>query len=470
VSITPVDEGDGVDGAKVMAAAGLSVALAYSGGRDSTALLHATLQVARELGVQVHALHVHHGLSRHADAWLQHCRETCERWAGLGWPVSFHARRVVLDEQGQGIEAAARQARYIALRDMAVETGCDLVLLAHHREDQAETVLLQALRGAGVAGLAAMPRQVRRDGVVWARPWLQHARTEVQAHVDAHGLSHIEDDSNADRRFARNRLRLDVWPAVAQGFDGAAQALGLVARHAHEAAECLSALADIDLQAARCGDGLALEALGALSESRRANALRHWLAQRLGRPVPVSLMQRLLTQVDPCRSQSWPVAPGQVLRLYRGVLSVERTASHQACVSASSPTLPPETQLHIDAPGAYPLPDWGGSLKVLACATGQGTGAVDLAQLGVVELRGRSGGEQFQWAPGRPARSLKKQYQAAGVPTWARGGPILWSQGRLLFVPGLGVDGAWHDAAAQQPCHLRWCPDDATNEATGPAR
>ena len=149
------------------------VAVAYSGGRDSTALLHATLHAAQAQGGEVVALHVHHGLSPHADTWLQHCAEQCRRWARRGLPVLWACERLAeRPAPGDSIEAWARQARYRALRTMAQAHCVSMVLLAHHRRDQGETFVLQALRSAGVAGLAAMPRRIERDVVTWARPWL----------------------------------------------------------------------------------------------------------------------------------------------------------------------------------------------------------------------------------------------------------------------------------------------------------
>ena len=203
------------------------IAVAYSGGRDSTALLHATLVAAAEQGIEVFALHVHHGLSPNADAWLAHCEQQCRRWARAGKPIAFAADRLTtLSAHGESIEAWARQARYRALREMALAHSVTIVLLAHHRRDQAETLLLQALRGGGVAGLAGMPRSVLRDGITWQRPWLDKPRAEVDAYVRRHRLKFIEDDSNADPRFARNRLRSQVWPALAAAFEQAEAAPG----------------------------------------------------------------------------------------------------------------------------------------------------------------------------------------------------------------------------------------------------
>src|SRR5690606_18940813 len=132
-------------------------------------------------------------------------------------------------QPGDSIEAVARQARYEALAEMAQDTGCDTVLLAHHRQDQAETFLLQALRGAGAAGLAGMPPAATRLGVHWLRPWLHHPRQAIEAYVEAHGLSYVDDGSNDDVRYARNRLRHDVWPALQAAFPQAQAMLAVAA-------------------------------------------------------------------------------------------------------------------------------------------------------------------------------------------------------------------------------------------------
>ena len=148
----------------------------------SFATLHATLVQAAAIGVEVVALHVHHGLSPNADRWLAHCEAQCLRWAQRGLPVRLLAQRLIdQPKRGDSVEAWARRERYRALRAGALEAGASAVLLAHHRRDQAETVLLQALRSAGPAGLAGMPARVERDGIVWLRPWLARPRSEMPA-------------------------------------------------------------------------------------------------------------------------------------------------------------------------------------------------------------------------------------------------------------------------------------------------
>ena len=187
------------------------VAVAASGGLDSTALLHFTARIAARCGLQVHALHVHHGLHADAGAWMAQVARQCRRWGG----ITFHGHRV--QEQpaaGDSVEAWARRVRYQALAQMARAADCSLVLLAHHRRDQAETVWLQALRGAGPAGLAAMPRVVCREGLTWARPWLDQPREAIAAYARRHRLQYVIDPANGDDRYARSRLRSRLWPAL----------------------------------------------------------------------------------------------------------------------------------------------------------------------------------------------------------------------------------------------------------------
>jgi tRNA(Ile)-lysidine synthase len=426
-----------------------TVAVAYSGGRDSTALLHATAVNAAQAGYEVVALHVHHGLSKHADAWLAHGAEQCTAWAAQGLPVRFvsHPLKAV-PAKGVSIEAWARQARYRALRAMAVEQGTDIVLLAHHRRDQAETLLLQALRGGGTAALSGMPAQAVRDGITWARPWLALPREAIEHYVQVHRLTHIEDDSNADTRFARNRLRLAVWPALTQAFPQAEASFAESATWAQEATACLRDLAAIDLAAIATTQGFNVTTWAALSDARRSNALRAWLTLKMGAAAEATLIERLMCELSGRGSARWHAARG-VLKRYRGVMTFH------AEVKSAVVTPERETKLHISRAGTYKLPGWQGNLV----ATRVKQDGVALAWLGHVELRARQGAEQFQAGLLRPARSLKKQFQAAGVAAWHRDGPLLFSGGQLVFVPGLGVDARLIALPGQPQVTLRWEPD-----------
>ena len=424
------------------------VAVAYSGGRDSTALLHATLVMAGPLGLRVLALHVHHGLSPNADAWLAHCAAQCGRWARRGQPIEFVARRLATQPgAGESVEAWARQERYRALRGMALAQGASIVLLAQHRRDQAETLLLQALRGAGVAGLAGMPRLAQREGLDWARPWLGEPPEAIDAYLRRYRLKPIEDESNADPRFARNRLRLKVWPALMDSFAHAEAALAAAADWAQEAAAALAELAALDLTQVADAHGLALDRWMTLSPARRSNALRAWLKAQLGAPAAAALASRLAAELQPRRGARWP-APGGELRSYRGTLRLVPDPLPAAVADQR------ETVLSVRRAGTYLLPGWAGRLQV----TRVKEGGVPLAWLAHIELRARQGAERFQAGIGRPPRSLKKQFQSAGVPMWERDGPLLYSGGQLVYVPGLGIDARVVGLPGQVLVGLRWMP------------
>lgn len=446
------------------------VAVAFSGGRDSTALLHATAVAAREWpGVQVVALHVHHGLSAHADDWLRHAQSMCEAWAGQGLPVRLCWRRVVLTvNTGDSVEAVARSARYLALQEMAREVSADMLLLAHHRQDQAETLLLQALRCGGVAGLAGMPRDTLRDGVRWARPWLDHPRSAIEAYVSAHGLPFIEDDSNSDPRYARNRLRLSVWPALLSAFPDAEACLASSARRLSDSlavaeawgGQVLPVLCPHGVPAIRpnsdCQGEASLDARAWALQAAplRRESLRHWYRLVTGQIMSASWVERLSDEIPELllrgRATRWP---DMGLSLYRGELrwrNVPQVAWGGASAQAS------ETSLAIEGPGSWHVPAWHGTLRVREVTSG----GMPVWMLQSLTLRARQGGEQFQMGPGRPPRSLKKQFQALGVSSWSRGGPLVWVVNQLAYVPGLGMDARVQAATGVAQCALEWCPDE----------
>jgi tRNA(Ile)-lysidine synthase len=440
------------------------VVVAYSGGRDSTALLHATVQEAGELKVKVLALHVHHGLSAHAENWLAHCQLQCEGWSSPAQPIHFEAHRLTHSPSpGASVEAWARQARYSALGAMALAHGASTVLLAHHRRDQAETVLLQALRGAGTAGWSGMPGCVQREGLTWWRPWLEQPRSQIDAYINHHKLQHIEDDSNQDLRFARNRLRLQVWPTLTAAFNQAEGALCAAADWAQQAHAALEELATLDLANTATADGLQLTAWLALSPARRSNALRAWIKLRHGQAAPASLIQRLSHELPLCKSARWPLGSAE-LCVHRGVLRYSQPFITPADTRWPSPSTTPQTHLCVRGTGLYPLPSWGGSLDVRTVVRGCEAG-IPLAWLAQLELRARAGAERFQANLGRPARSLKKQYQEASLPAWERHGPLIYSGGQLVFVPGLGLDARVWGLPEQARVSLHWVAATARTDA-----
>ena len=421
------------------------VAVAASGGCDSTALLHCTARQASALGIEVVALHVHHGLMAQADDWLARVRAQSRRW-GAG----FECRRLQGGPlSGESIEAWARRERYAALAQMAAEAGCGLVLLAHHRRDQAETWLLQALRGGGVMGLSAMPRSAARQGLVWARPWLNLPRSGIEAYVRRHRLSWVDDSSNADARFARSRLRSAVWPALVAAFPDAELSLAHAAGHAQEAAAVLAEVVAQEMPALQRDGALVVAAWRELSPHRRRLCLRAWLACELDAPVPETLVRRLSLELPAAHASRWPAGTHE-LRLYRGLLRVFPTPS------AANSNPKDSIALNLSQSGCHQLPEWGGHFLVQA-AKRDGVPAAVLREL---HARPRSGGEQFQRFCHGAVRSLKKQFQALAVPQLQRGGPLLYGcGGQLVFVPGLGADARFHAAPGEPQVQLSWVPD-----------
>lgn len=426
------------------------IAVAASGGRDSTALLHATARAAAGQGLDVVALHVHHGLNPAADQWQQHVQRQCARWARAGLPVCFITTRLAgAPSRGESIEAWARRGRYAALAQMARDAGAGVVLLAHHRRDQAETLLLQALRGAGPAGLAAMPREVERDGLLWCRPWLDQPVTAIEAYIARQRLTHIEDDSNHDRRYDRNRLRHDVWPALTSAFAQAEGSLAQSARLAWQAAELVEEVAQSDLASLRTTSGhggIDVAGWKQLSSARRAAVLRCWLRQAADEGARESLIERLMDELPGARAARWPLGAHGELRLYRGRLTVDALAVPMAAREPAA--------VRLDRPGHIELTSWGGTLEL----TPVEQGGASLALLARAGLRERRPGDQFQLAPRSTARSLKKQFQAIGVPSWERDGPIVATAEQLVFVPGLGIDARARGQAGEPQLALRWHP------------
>jgi tRNA(Ile)-lysidine synthase len=415
------------------------VAVAFSGGLDSTALLH----VVTRTGARVLACHVHHGLQPQADDWAAHCERVAHQFG-----AAFACTRLSgAPARGDSIEGWARAGRHRALHEMAVSAGADLLLLAHHRRDQAETFLLQAMRGAGTAGLAGMPRTQWRHGLRWARPWLNQPRERILAYAREHQLSWIEDPSNADARHERNRLRQELWAAFPKAEAGLAQS----ACWMQQADALATEVAAADLAAIATPERLDLTAWARLSPARASNALRAWLAAHT--QAPASLVQRLLHEWRPGHAARWP-APGGDLHAHRdGLFWVPH---------AGEPPRAPEL-LDLSRPGLYPQRGWGGAWQVEVAHPGIAT--LRLARL---TQRGRSGGEQFQRAPASAARSLKKASQEADLPPWRRGGPLLWDeQGRLIAVAGLGMDARAFAGQDEPSLSVRWLDDSALLQSEG---
>jgi tRNA(Ile)-lysidine synthase len=287
----------------------LPVAVAFSGGADSTALL---LAAAATWPGQVHAIHIHHGLQAAADDFARHCEAVC---AGLNVPL-HQARVDARNEPGESPEDAARKARYAALAEAAKTLGITSVWLAQHADDQVETMLLALSRGAGLPGLAAMPQRFLRNGMQFERPLLGISGGAIRAWLADQGVSFIDDPTNADTAFTRNRIRHELLPALEKAFPQYRETFARSARHAAQAQELLVALAADDL--AVVGNPPVIRELRKVSRPRQANALRHWLRMAHQCAASAAQMEELLDQVDACATR------GHDIRIKVGTGFVQR--------------------------------------------------------------------------------------------------------------------------------------------------
>jgi tRNA(Ile)-lysidine synthase len=292
----------------------LPCAVAFSGGADSTALLFAAVQAWPG---QVHAIHVHHGLQAAADDFARHCASVCESLV-----VPLHLVRVdARHESGESPEDAARKARYLALAQSAASLGMKSVLLAQHADDQVETMLLALSRGAGLPGLAAMAPQFERHGMRFERPLLGVSGAALREWLANQGVAFVEDPTNADTAFTRNRIRRDVLPALEKAFPQFRETFARSARHAAQAQELLAALAAEDLSAV--GNPPAVRELRKLPRARQANLLRHWLRAAHQAAASAAQLEELLDQVEACATRGhgirMKVATGRV-ELHQGRL------------------------------------------------------------------------------------------------------------------------------------------------------
>jgi len=408
------------------------LAVACSGGPDSMVLLHALAQAGYACPLRV--LHVCHHLYAEAEQWAAHCSASARQ---LG--VAFKRLDVTVAASGAGMEAAARHARYKALAGV-LRPG-EVLVLAHHADDQAETFLLQALRGSGVAGLAAMPQQAAfAAGCMW-RPLLELPRVCLQTYARQHALNWVEDPSNRDPHFDRGYLRTSVRPALQQRWPAVVRTLARSAHWCAQAAELITEIAAEDIGHIATGDQrLAVAPLQRLSPARQAGVLRHWLTA-VQRDAPDHRHLRQLQQLLHAREQNGPVVAWRdtEVRLFDGHLH------------AMAALAPPPGVWQSDWWLAKPLqlPAGCGALQ----ATVAGTPSI------AVNVRFRRGGERYFDPHYGHHRSLKKFLQAGRVPPWRRSRlPLLHVHDQLVAI----ADHWQHPQLAAmlglQSLRLTWLP------------
>jgi tRNA(Ile)-lysidine synthase len=398
------------------------VMVAFSGGMDSTVLAHLLVKQRRKLG-SLRLAHVDHGLQPASADWSRHCAQLARRWRV---PLIQLRARIVRGKASP--EAAARDARY-ALLAQAMEPG-EVLVTAQHRDDQAETLLLQLLRGAGVAGLAAMPVFAPFAPGYLARPLLAVAREDLEATARAARLRWIDDPSNANTRFSRNFVRHRLMPLIREHWPGADKALARSAAHMAEAAVLLHERASQDLARLADGAGLSVSALRALSVPRRRNALRTFIARHGVEMPEASRLREMTGPLLAARADAQPAIAWGDARMVRrdGRLELQKSREKPREFVAKSWRWQIGQPLSLD----------GGSLMIHEDAAGP----IDVSQLPpVLELRLRTGGERMR--PGHAARTqtLKSLLQNAKVPVEDRATlPLLFAGERLIAAGDRWID------------------------------
>lgn len=369
------------------------IAVGLSGGVDSVVLLHVLKERAAAQRFSLEAVHVNHGLSPNADAWAAFCRRLCRR---LGVPITV--RKVKVLKRGEGMEAAARAARHEIFRKIPAP----VLALAHNLDDQAETVLMNLLRGAGLRGARGMLARAKFGEKTLLRPLLDTTRSEIEAYARRQRLRWIEDESNADESLTRNFIRRRVGPLLEQRFPRWRQSLARAAR-----------------QFAR-------------SDARAQELLREFLRARGLRAPSEAKLVEMLKQLTSGGSRTLIEHDGARLRVYRGQIIEDRRAGTFTSIAWQG-----ESRLAI--------PELGGELRFRrARGKGIAAGARPL------RVRLRAGGERLQPDPRRPRRTLKNLFQEAGVPPWQRDRlPLLFRGEDLVWVPGLGIDARFQAPAGQ---------------------
>jgi len=406
--------------------------IGYSGGLDSRVLAELvalTLEPSRVL-----LLHVNHQLQPEAGDWARHCQLTAER---LGLPIR------VLDVQPRSAsEADAREVRYAAFEG-ELRAG-DCLLLGHHADDQAETLLLRLLRGAGVRGLAGMPRRRPLGAAELLRPLLDQTRVELEAWARARGLDWVEDPSNSRTEYDRNYLRQRVMPALTGRWSDAAHRLGQSASYLAEADGLLAELAQEDLET--CGgspDRLALASLRALRPARRHNLLRHWCDMATG----VALNARQLATIE---REFLAAAQDRQPMLALGDRTLRRYRDRLYLVPDTIPATEAQLVATPLASGVTVLPQGRLSIRV---------GVSRLMSLDGLSLRYRREGERCRPAGRQGSHPLKKLFQEQGVPPWLRDHwPLLVHGDEIVAVPGLFVCDGWQAEQDEEGFILDWEP------------
>lgn len=420
--------------------------LAFSGGLDSTVLLHLLASLGDELNFFLSAMHVHHGLSPNADTWADFCQQTCDK-LNISLQISYIQ---IPADNALGIEAAARQLRYDALFSPA--SNPNYVCFAHHQDDQAETLLLQLARGAGIKGLAAMAAVDHQRRLL--RPLLDFSRAELEAYAAKHELVWIEDESNHNNAFDRNFLRNEILPKLREHYPAISQTLSRSASHLAEASGLLDALAEIDAQTYVQDQKLNIAALQVLSASRARNLLRWWLACLQQSMPSTEQLEQMLNQLSNAKTDAQIEI---VLASNAQQLVTVRRYKEQAYLITEPKHKPDHMNILWQGEAELILPDNSRLIFSEKLGTGLALKRLDVSKL---RISYRQGGESFKPDADKPTRTLKHLLQETNMPPWQRAWlPLVYVDEKLALVPGLGIDAVMQAHSDEMGWVVEWSRD-----------
>ena len=378
--------------------------IAYSGGLDSHVLLHVLASIQNKIKLKLIAVHINHGISNDADLWVKHCQRICEDLV-----IEFQAFSVDLSHKSdKGTEAFAREKRYEVLGNLI--SSHDLLLTAHHMDDQVETILLQLMRGSGPDGLVGMPQTREFSKGILLRPLLDYSREEIRDYALSESLSWVEDESNKSNKYDRNFLRNRIIPELITRWPGALKTIQRAARHQAEARSLINEISrcDLDVVCESIYTKVDISRFNNLSGIRKKNVLRAWIKKNKLDMPDAQIIEKIIAEVIHANTDRNPCVKwkGGEVRRYRGYLYIMKL-------------------LPAHDVGLRKLWDLDESLKLtsgyLKAVSGKGSGIKkDMLSNDIVEIRYRQGGEQIRPSGRVETHELKKLFQAQGILPWLR--------------------------------------------------
>jgi tRNA(Ile)-lysidine synthase len=406
----------------------------FSGGLDSTALLH-TLKNQSENNFQLHAIHIHHGLNKLADEWALHCQTLCQQWQ-----IPLHVVRVNLEDKDRNTEHKAREARFNAFQNILAPG--DTLALAHHQDDVAETLLLRLMRGSGTQALANMQILSQRDHYSIWRPLLHCTRADLEQYAEQHKLHWIEDDSNSDSRFDRNFIRHEILPRLEQRFPNAKKGIAQSAKLLATDAELLETQIEINLAFCKIDEQLNVSKILSITTGMQAHVLRAWILNA-GKATPTArAIAVFLQEISEHQSDDNLCMAFADYQIYVWLDNLYLLTSPEVAYEENVETL------YWDGLSPIKLPR-GGSLSW------QGRSPL------ITQVKYRRGGEKIQ-LNGRTIHHAVKKLLSQSIPPWQRDSlPFVYNeQGELLAVGNQLISETLHQHQIQHATHLQWNSED----------